>query len=132
MVELNIVDHLNRDQSKAKREQFLKLLQSVAPVVKPEAKKAAPKKDKIPHKISLKNKTVVFTGALLSMTRKEAEGYLNQLGGSMGPSVTRNVDFIIHPDAGQFTAKTDKAKALGIPSLTESAWLDILKQAGLK
>lgn len=40
-------------------------------------------------------KTVVFTGALSSMPRKNAESIIQQIGGIVGKGVTKNADFLI-------------------------------------
>ena len=40
-------------------------------------------------------KTVVFTGALSSMLRQDAENIIQQIGGSIGKGVTKKVDYLI-------------------------------------
>lgn len=44
-----------------------------------------------------KNKTVVFTGTLKSMSRQSAIQLIGQVGGSVGSSVTRKTDYLIVP-----------------------------------
>ena len=67
----------------------------------------------------LAGKTVVFTGKLQE-PRKQAEAAAVQLGAKIGDSVTKKTDLVIAgEDAG---SKLDKAKALGIPVLSEAQW----------
>lgn len=40
-------------------------------------------------------KTVVFTGALMSMLRKDAENMIVQIGGKIGAGVTKKVDYLV-------------------------------------
>ncbi|MEW5704353.1 MAG: NAD-dependent DNA ligase LigA [Pseudomonadota bacterium] len=73
-------------------------------------------------------KTVVFTGTLERMTRDEAEAEAKRLGARAAGSVSRSTDYIIAgPGAG---AKLDKAKALGVPILSEDQWLALLRKHG--
>src|SRR5699024_12649418 len=58
-------------------------------------------------------KTVVLTGKLESLTRKEAKEKIEALGGSVTRSVSKKIDILIAgKDAG---AKYDKAIELGVP-----------------
>lgn len=69
---------------------------------------------------SVAGKTVVFTGRLSTMTRKQAESAAIVLGAHVTDSVTRNTDILVAgEDAG---AKLAKAKSLGITVLTEAEW----------
>ena len=65
-------------------------------------------------------KTVVFTGALGRMTREEAKDLAGRLGARAAGSVSRNTDYVIAgPGAG---STLDKARALGVPVLSEAEW----------
>ncbi|TCS80601.1 NAD-dependent DNA ligase LigA [Tepidibacillus fermentans] len=68
-------------------------------------------------------KTVVLTGTLQHLTRKEATEKLEALGAKVTGSVTKNTDYLI---AGEKAgSKQTKAQVLGIPILTEE---DLLKE----
>ncbi len=65
----------------------------------------------------LTGQTFVFTGALQSFSRDEARERVESLGGKTASAVSRKVDFVVvGEDAG---SKADKAKELGIRTLTE-------------
>jgi len=68
-------------------------------------------------KAKLAGKTFVFTGALKTYGRDEARNIVESLGGTTASSVSKKVDFVVvGEDPG---SKSEKAKALGIKSLTE-------------
>ena len=70
-------------------------------------------------------KTVVLTGTLDSMGRKEATEILENLGAKVTGSVSKATDAVIAGhDAG---SKLDKAQALGISVLSESEFLELIK-----
>ncbi len=65
----------------------------------------------------LAGKTFVFTGALKSFQRDEARNLVESLGGTTASSVSKKVDYVVvGEDPG---SKVDKAKELGIKTLTE-------------
>ena len=69
-------------------------------------------------------KTMVFTGTLSSMTRPEAKARAESLGAKVAGSVSSKTDFVVTgADAG---SKADKAKALGVTTLSEEEWLEII------
>ncbi|MBO4413062.1 MAG: NAD-dependent DNA ligase LigA [Clostridia bacterium] len=71
------------------------------------------------------NKTVVLTGSLNEFSRHEATEILQNLGASVSSSVSKNTDFVIvGENAG---SKLDKAKNLGIKTLTEKEFKEMLQ-----
>ena len=75
---------------------------------------------KAPASGPLLGKTVVVTGTLQKYKRHEIEELIVQLGGKAGGSVSKNTDYVVvGEDAG---SKADKAKALGVKTLTEEGF----------
>lgn len=72
-----------------------------------------PAEDHLP----LAGQTVVITGTLSRMGRKEAENLVEELGGKASGSVSKKTSFVV---AGENPgSKLEKARALGIPVLSE-------------
>ncbi len=72
---------------------------------------------KTEEKAKLAGKVFVFTGALKTFGRDEARNLVESLGGMSASSVSKKVDFVVvGEDPG---SKFDKAKELGIKTLTE-------------
>jgi DNA ligase (NAD+) len=69
-------------------------------------------------------KTVVFTGELTSMTRREAKARAEALGAKTAESVSKNTDYVIAGAAAG--SKATKARELGLTVLTEQEWLDLI------
>lgn len=82
-------------------------------------------KNKVSHNHPLYHKKVVLTGTLEAMSREEAKAQLEAVGAQIVGSVSKNTDFVLAGrDAG---SKLDKAMALGIPILTQEAFLDLMR-----
>src|SRR3954468_3176707 len=66
----------------------------------------------------LAGKTFVLTGTLDTLTREEAESTIERLGGKVSGSVSKKTSYlVVGTDAG---SKLEKARALGVPTLTET------------
>ena len=74
----------------------------------------------------LSGKTVVVTGTLESMGRREAQDLIKKLGGKTSGSVSKKTDFVI---AGENPgSKAGKAKALGVKIISEAEFLKLVNR----
>jgi DNA ligase (NAD+) len=80
-----------------------------------------------PEKSPLAGLEFVLTGKLESLSRPEAEAKIKALGGKAGSDVTRKTSYVVvGADPG---SKLAKAQKLGIKTLSESEFLDMLNKA---
>jgi DNA ligase (NAD+) len=72
---------------------------------------------------ALGGKTIVFTGALETMTRPEAKARAEALGAKVTDSVSKKTDYVVlGADAG---SKARRAAELGVRTLTEAEWREL-------
>jgi len=73
----------------------------------------------------LAGKTIVVTGTLNQYSRNEIEDLIKQHGGKATGSVSKKTDYVVvGADAG---SKLEKARALGVPTLTEAEFEALLR-----
>ena len=76
----------------------------------------------------LTGKTLVITGTLERMSRKQAEDLIERLGGRASGSVSKKTDYVVAgPGAG---SKLDKAQKLGVNILSEDDFIQMLEENG--
>lgn len=75
---------------------------------------------------SLRQKTFVLTGELMSFTRADAKAMIKEKGGSVAATVSRKTDYVV--TGARPGSKLATAKKLGIPILSESDFKDLLAE----
>jgi DNA ligase (NAD+) len=73
----------------------------------------------------LRNKTFMFTGKLMNMSRSEAKNLIEQNSGSVISNVSKNLDFLIIGEKPT-KRKVESAKELKIKIITQSEWMKML------
>ena len=73
---------------------------------------------------ALAGKTIVVTGTLPTLGRREVEALITQHGGKATGSVSKKTDYLVAGEAAG--SKLDKARALGIPVITEAELIDMI------
>lgn len=69
-------------------------------------------------------KTIVVTGTLPTLGRREAEALIEQNGAKAAGSVSKNTDYVLYGESAG--SKLDKARELGIPLLTEQDFFRLI------
>lgn len=82
--------------------------------------------EKKPKEKHLRGLVFVFTGGLKSMTREEAKRKVRELGGEVTESVSKRVNFVVVGESPG--SKLEKAKKLGIKTITEQDFLQLLQK----
>ncbi len=82
-----------------------------------------PKEVKDVAESPFKGKTVVFTGALKSMSRDEAKALVESLGGKVSNSVSRKTDLVVVGEKPG--SKYSKALQLGVKTINEEEFLNL-------
>jgi len=101
-------------RDKKNKESIDRLKKAGVKVIEPKAK----------EKGKLAGKTFVFTGALKDFARDEARTLVESMGATTASSVSKKVDFVVvGEDPG---SKFDKARELGIKTLTEEEFKKVL------
>jgi DNA ligase (NAD+) len=102
-------------RDKKNKESIELLKKAGVKVIEPKAK----------DKGKLTDKTFVFTGTLRELGRDEARNLVESLGGMTTSGVSKKVDYVVvGEDPG---SKFDKAKALGVKTLTEEEFKKIIR-----
>ena len=69
-------------------------------------------------------KTIVVTGTLPTLGRREAEALIEQNGANAAGSVSKKTDYVLYGESAG--SKLDKARELGIPLLTEAEFFALI------
>ena len=72
------------------------------------------------------NKTFVVTGKFNKYSRKEIEKMIEEQGGKLASSVSKNTDYLLNNDVTSNSSKNLKAKQLNIPIMSEEEFLERL------
>ncbi len=77
---------------------------------------------------ALEGKTFVITGSVEQFkNRNELKAYIEERGGKVAGSVSKNTDFLINNDNMSSSSKNKTAKELGIPIITEEEFLAMVQ-----
>ena len=84
----------------------------------------SPRPEEVQQQSPITGKTVVVTGTLPTMDRREAEALIERLGGKAAGSVSKKTDYVL---AGENAgSKLTKARELGIPVLSEEEFFQLI------
>ena len=74
----------------------------------------------------LEGKTIVVTGTLPTLSRKDATDLIEKNGGKASGSVSKNTDYVVAGEAAG--SKLTKANQLGIPVIDEAEFLRMISE----
>ncbi len=78
-------------------------------------------------------KTFVITGKVMHFPNRDAlKEFIESRGGRVASAVSAKTDYLINNDAASASGKNKKARQLGIPVLTEDAFLAMTEEEGVK
>ena len=84
----------------------------------------APRPEEVQQQSPITGKTVVVTGTLPTLDRREAEAMIERLGGKAAGSVSKKTSYVL---AGENAgSKLTKARELGIPVITEEEFFQLI------
>ena len=86
------------------------------------------KSEKTAQGAALEGLTIVVTGTLPALGRKEAAELIEVNGGKCTGSVSKKTSYLLAGEAAG--SKLDKANSLGVPVITEEELLAMLAEAG--
>ena len=111
----SFIDYLNNKNGK----DIVNTLLFYVTIIKPEAKDESNQ--------PLKDKVFVVTGKVNHFNnRKELQSRIEELGGKVVGSVSKNTNYLINNDVHSPSSKNKKALELNIPILTEDDFLGII------
>jgi len=84
----------------------------------------SPRPEEKAEQSAITGKTIVVTGALSKMGRKEAESLIEKLGGKAAGSVSKKTDYVLAGESAG--SKLTKARELGITVLTEEEFYALI------
>lgn len=88
------------------------------------AHRVSPRPEEVQQQSPITGKTVVVTGTLPTMDRREAEALIERLGGKAAGSVSKKTGYVL---AGENAgSKLTKARELGIPVLSEEEFFQLI------
>ncbi len=80
-----------------------------------------------PTNLPFAGKKFVITGKVTQFENRNAlKSYIENLGGTVAGSVSKNTDFLINNDATSSSSKNKEAQALSVPIITEADLLDMV------
>lgn len=75
----------------------------------------------------LAGKTIVVTGTMERMGRKEIEALIERLGGKAAASVSKKTDYVLAGESAG--SKLEKAHSLGVPVMRETEFFEWIGEA---
>ena len=114
----SLVTFFTQPQNKALLDRLLKA--GVRPVTP--AEKSAADAGAAPP---LEGKSIVLTGTLSEMGRRQAKELIQALGGRVTSSLSKKTDFLIAGDNPG--SKLDRARQLGVEIVSENEFLDLIR-----